>query len=317
MSRTSAVHLSPDAPRHASSFLSPELIVPLVHVQAAATEARAAADAVAPAPLRRSIPELPSVSRPLSGADIAPANCSTCMQRNTCISGSLDLEGTARINELVHLRRRIKAGQSLYRAGDSFRSLYTVHRGFFKSSMMFDDGMEQVTEFHMAGEIMGLDGIADGIYASTAVALDDAEVCVIPYAALDKLCVEMPQLRQHLHRLLSRELQRRQEVMLLLGTLRTEQRLAAFLLNLSQRLLARGYSASEFHMRMSREEIGCFLGMKLETVSRLFSRFHDEGLLEVGSKHIRILDIGRLEEKLGRAMSRWCRHGHSGTGSIS
>jgi CRP/FNR family transcriptional regulator len=141
----------------------------------------------------------------------------------------------------------------------------------------------------MAGEIMGLDGIGTGHYASDVVALEDSEVCIIPYERL-----EQPELQRQLQKVMSRELVRDQGVMMLLGTMRAEERLAAFLLNLSQRFVARGFSPSEFHLRMTRDEIGSYLGLSLETVSRLFSRFQAEKLIAVQQKHIRILDVPGL-----------------------
>ncbi|MCX7163470.1 MAG: helix-turn-helix domain-containing protein, partial [Rhodocyclales bacterium] len=156
----------------------------------------------------------------------------------------------------------------------------------------------QVTGFQMAGEILGMDGISTEVHACNAVALEDSEVCLIPFTELENLSSEIRTLQHHLHKVMSREIVRDHGVMMLLGTMRAEERLAAFLLNLSQRFTARGYSPAEFHLRMTREEIGSYLGLKLETVSRAFSRFQDEGLISVQQKHIRILDIRRLKTLL-------------------
>ena len=145
------------------------------------------------------------------------------------------------------------------------------------------------TEVQNLGEIVGMDGIGTDHHAADVTALEDSEVCVIPYARLEEAG-----LQRQLHRVMSRELVRDQGVMMLLGTMRAEERLAAFLLNLSQRFTARGYSPNEFHLRMKREEIGSYLGLSLETVSRLFSRFQSEGLVAVQQKHIRILDVAGL-----------------------
>jgi CRP/FNR family transcriptional regulator len=141
---------------------------------------------------------------------------------------------------------------------------------------------------------MGLDGLASGHHASTSLALEDTEVCAIPYAALAKLAAESPELQMLMARLMSREIVREHSLMMLLGSMSAEERLAAFLLNLSQRMKARGYSPREFHMRMSRAEIGSYLGMKLETVSRTFSAFQKQELLEVDKKHVRITDLEGL-----------------------
>jgi len=154
---------------------------------------------------------------------------------------------------------------------------------------VIEDGRDQVTGFHMAGEVLGMDGIGTGNHAADAVALEDSEVCILPYSRL-----EDPGLQRQLHKVMSRELVRDQGVMMLLGTMRAEERLAAFLINLSSRFVARGFSSSEFHLRMTREEIGSYLGLSLETVSRLFSRFQEDGLIAVQQKHVRILDVPGL-----------------------
>jgi CRP/FNR family transcriptional regulator len=165
-----------------------------------------------------------------------------------------------------------------------------VRAGFFKASVVLEDGRDQVTGFHMAGEIVGMDGIGTERHSSDVIALEDSEVCIIPYARLEEAGMQ-----RQLHKAMSRELVRDQGVMMLLGTMRAEERLAAFLLNLSTRFVARGFSQSEFHLRMTREEIGSYLGLSLETVSRLFSRFQEEGLIAVRQKHIVIHDIPGLK----------------------
>lgn len=201
---------------------------------------------------------------------------------------------------LVGSGRKIKRGQSLYRSGNPFESIYAVRTGFFKTDILLEDGREQVTGFQMAGEIMGMDGISNEVHTCNAVALEDSEVCVMPFAMLEHLQTEIRVLQNHLHKVMSREIVRDQGVMMLLGTMRAEERLAAFLLNLSQRFSARGYSATEFHLRMTRDEIGSYLGLKLETVSRALSHFHERGLIAVQQKHIRILDLDGIRKLLSR-----------------
>jgi CRP/FNR family transcriptional regulator len=155
---------------------------------------------------------------------------------------------------------------------------------------MLADGREQVSGFHIAGELMGLDGVANGKHASSATALEDTEVCAIPYTHLTEMAAGNSSMQHVVSRLMSREIVREHSLMLLLGSMTAEERLAAFLLNLSQRLKARGYSDKEFHLRMSRAEIGSYMGIKLETVSRTFSAFQQQRLLEVDKRHIRIID---------------------------
>ena len=228
------------------------------------------------------------------------AVCSGCSLRELCLPMGLTPDEIEHLDQLVYTRRRVKRGESLYRSGDAFGSIYAVRSGFFKSGVLLEDGRDQVTGFHMPGEILGLDGIGTERHTCGATALEDSEVCVIPFSRLEEVSREVRTLQHQFHKVMSREIVRDQGVMMLLGTMRAEERLAAFLLNLSQRFVARGYSPAEFHLRMTREEIGSYLGLKLETVSRIFSKFHDEGLIGVQQKHIRILDPEGLRALLAR-----------------
>lgn len=231
----------------------------------------------------------PAVS--IAGLKVA---CSSCNLRELCLPVGLTLKEVDRLDELVATRKRVRRGDTLFRAGDRFESLYAVRLGFLKSTVMSQDGREQVTGFHMAGELVGLDGISSDEHSCDTVALEDSEVCVIPYERLEDIATAMPALRNHFHRVMSREIVREHGVMLLLGSMHAEERIAAFLLNLSQRFEARGYSRSEFVLRMTRAEIGSFLGLKLETVSRVLSRFASDGIIEVNQKHVRIIDPAGL-----------------------
>ncbi len=224
--------------------------------------------------------------------------CSNCNWRELCLPKGLDDDTLRRVEQVVYARRRVRRGESLFKAGDTFNAVYAVRSGFLKTTVLNDDGREQVTGFYMAGELLGLDGIGSGSYNGNAVALEDAEVCVLPFSMIEDLGREVPTMQRHLHCVLSREIVRDHGVMMLLGSMRAEERLAAFLLNLSKRFIHRGYSQSDFHLRMTREEIGSYLGLKLETVSRLFSRFQDDGLIEVQQKHVRILDSAGLQAVL-------------------
>ncbi|TSE25064.1 Anaerobic regulatory protein [Tepidimonas sediminis] len=221
--------------------------------------------------------------------------CSSCNLRELCIPVGLNAQEMAQLDDLISTRRRVRRGGTLFAAGDPFTSLYAVRSGFFKTVVNTADGRDQVTGFQMAGEILGLDGIVQDRHSCSAVALEDAEVCVLPFDKLEALSREFSTLQHHVHRIMSREIVRDQGVMLLLGSMRAEERLAAFLLNLVQRLHARGFSRSEMILRMTREEIGSYLGMKLETVSRTFSRFQEEGIIEVRQRYVRILKPEALQ----------------------
>ncbi len=200
-----------------------------------------------------------------------------------------------RVDEVVATRRKVARGENLFRNGDKFNALFAIRTGFFKTRISAEDGRDQVTGFQMAGEIIGLDGIVSDHHTCDAVALEDAEVCVMPFDRIEELSREITSLQRHVHKIMSREIVRENGVMLLLGSMRAEERLAAFLLNLVQRLHARGFSQSELVLRMTREEIGSYLGLKLETVSRTFSKFVEEGIVEVKQRHVRILNADGLK----------------------
>ncbi|MNT15534.1 fumarate/nitrate reduction transcriptional regulator Fnr [Comamonas odontotermitis] len=221
--------------------------------------------------------------------------CSNCNLRELCMPVGLSPDQMDRIDEIVATRRKIKRGGALFRNGEAFTSLYAIRTGFFKTSVATEDGRDQVTGFQMAGEIIGLDGIVNDQHSCDAIALEDAEVCVMPYSKLEELSREVNALQHHVHKVMSREIVREHGVMLLLGSMRAEERLAAFVLNLVQRLHARGFSQSELILRMTREEIGSYLGLKLETVSRTFSKFAEDGIIEVKQRHVRILDTDKLQ----------------------
>jgi CRP/FNR family transcriptional regulator len=228
---------------------------------------------------------------------VLKTSCSSCNLREICLPCGLNADDLESLDNLGFARRHIAAGDVLYAEGDSFQNIHAVRAGTFKSSLMLADGREQVSGFFMAGELLGLDGVASGRHASTATALEDTEVCAIPYTKLSELAATGgTQMQQIVARLMSREIVREHSLMLLLGSMTADERLAAFLLNLSQRMKARGFSAREFHLRMSRAEIGSYLGLKLETVSRSFSAFQRKGLLEVDKRHVRISDFEGLTQ---------------------
>jgi CRP/FNR family transcriptional regulator len=227
--------------------------------------------------------------------------CSSCNLRELCLPVGMSNEQLDQVDRMVATRRSVQRGEPLFRAGDVFLSLYAVRTGFFKTCVSSEDGRDQVTGFQMAGELLGLDGIGSERHTCDAVALEDSQVCVIPYAKLEDLTREVSDLQREFHKIMSREIVRDHGVMVLLGSMRAEERLATFLLNLTQRLKARGFSPSSLVLRMTREEIGTYLGLKLETVSRCFSKFHDDGILEVRARQVRIVDLEALERLVNAA----------------
>ena len=221
--------------------------------------------------------------------------CSNCNMRELCMPVGVSTEDLERIDQLIGVRRKVKRNETLFSNGEKFSAMYAIRTGFFKTSVATEDGRDQVTGFQMAGEIMGLDGIVNDFHSCDAIALEDAEVCVMPFDKIEALSREVTSLQHHVHKIMSREIVREHGVMLLLGSMRAEERFAAFLLNLVQRLHARGFSQTELVLRMTREEIGSYLGLKLETVSRTFSKFAEEGLVEVKQRHVRILNTEALQ----------------------
>ncbi len=206
--------------------------------------------------------------------------------------------------------RQLKRGETLFYPGDRFTNIYGIHSGFFKTFLLDHDGREQVSGFFMSGDILGLDGTSAGHHAAGAVALEAAEICTIPFAAIEELARRNPELQRHLHGIFAREIVRNYFAMMVLGSMSAMERLATFLVNLSKRYERAGYSPSEFNLRMTRQEIGSYLGLTIETVSRLFSSLAHDGLLEVDQKRVRIADIPGLERLLnahGAPRPRWHR----------
>ncbi len=216
--------------------------------------------------------------------------CINCNLRKLCLPSGLGSQDLAHIDEVIVVRRRLKRCETLFCTGDDFAMLYAIRRGFFKTSTALENGREQVTGFQMPGEILGLDGILDDHHTCTAVALQDAEVCFLPLDRIRALSPLVNGLQHHFHKIMSGEIVQEQGVMLMLGSMQSEERLAAFLVNLVGRLHTRGFSRTEVILQMTREEIGSYLGMKIETVSRIFTRLMEQGVVKVNQRHIHILD---------------------------
>jgi CRP/FNR family transcriptional regulator len=259
--------------------------------------------------LHHTDPSLAPVSPATAPADNMPplhapalkVACSSCNLRELCLPVGLGEGELRRLDKLVEARRSLRRGEALYSAGEAFKSLFAVRTGFFKTRVATDDGRDQVTGFQMAGELLGFDGIGTERHTCDAVALEDSQVCVIPFAQLESLSRQFSDLQRQLHKVMSREIVRDHGVMLLLGSMRAEERLAAFLLNLTQRLQARGFSGSSLVLRMTREEIGSYLGLTFETVSRTFSKFQDEGVLEVKQRQLGVLNEDALRQLINGA----------------
>lgn len=241
--------------------------------------------------------ELPPAAAAASSTPTERDKCSSCCVAALCLPGGLSQEDLRPLRELFLTTRRIKVGQTIYGDGDPFRFIYAVRRGTCKTALTRPDGREQVTGFHMAGEVIGFDGLAHGVHASSATALEDSEICLIPHRRLVALTAAAHGAKDLLFHLMSQEIVRDHSLMVMLGFTEAPNRLAAFLVNLSERCAARGYSPREFKLRMSRGEIASFLGVQLETISRTLSLFQRSGFIQVDGRHMKITDLDGLKRE--------------------
>ncbi len=225
--------------------------------------------------------------------------CSACSLHDLCIPMGITNEELESLEKIINRRRPLHRGDYLYRPGDRMEALYAVRSGSVKTSALSDDGQEQVTGFHLPGELLGLDAISEGIHPCAARALETTSVCEIPFDRLEELAGRVPGLQRQLFRIMSREIQTDEHLMTLLAKKSSDARLAAFLLSLSSRFGERGFSRQEFNLTMSRNDIANYLGLAVETVSRLFTRFQESGLLSVDRKLVEILDMDRMHQVAG------------------
>ncbi len=232
---------------------------------------------------------------PLLNVSALKASCGSCSMHQLCLPMGLDQAELTKLDQVIGRRRRIPRDERLYQMGEPFRNLYAIRYGHFKTYQVNAAGEQQITGFQMAGELLGMDAISADRHHCDAVALEDSEVCEIPFTGLEDLFGHVPTLLRHFHRIMSQEITREQNVMLLLGNMRAEQRFAVFLVNLSARYAARGFAANSFQLRMSREDIGNYLGLTIESISRLLSRFKKQGWLQVDKREVTLLDPIRLK----------------------
>ena len=219
------------------------------------------------------------------------AHCKDCSLATLCLPLSLDMQDLDALDNIVKRSRPLKKGEFLFRQGDTFSSVYAVRSGSLKTFSVTDCGEEQITGFHLPSEFVGLSGMDTELYPVSAIALETTSICEIPFDRLDDLSASLPQLRRQLMRIMSREIRDDQQMMMLLSKKTADERIATFLVNLSARFRARGYSPQQFRLAMSRNEIGNYLGLAVETVSRVFTRFQQNGLLEAEGKEINLINL--------------------------
>jgi CRP/FNR family transcriptional regulator len=216
-------------------------------------------------------------------------HCNDCSLSSLCLPISLESDDVNALDQIVKRGRPLKKGEFLFRQGDPFESVFALRSGAIKTFSLSDNGEEQITGFHFPSELVGLSGMDTEVFPVSAQALESTSVCEIPFDRLEDLSMRLPQLRRQLMRVMSREIRDDQQMMLLLSKKTADERIATFLVNLSARFRTRGYSANQFRLSMSRNEVGNYLGLAVETVSRVFTRFQQNGLIEAEGKEVHIL----------------------------
>lgn len=230
--------------------------------------------------------------------------CHACSLRELCLPVGLAEEDLRRLDDVVKRRRPVRKGEFLYRVGDPLHAIYAVRRGTLKTTALLEDGREHITGFYLPGELLGFDAINDDRHPCDAEAVEHSEVCELPFARLEELAQTVPGLQHQLFRIMSREIVRDSEQLALLGHMTAEERLAACLLDFSRRREQLGLSGSDLSLAMSRQDLGHYLGLALETVSRLLSRFQADGLIALRGRSLRILDFERLQTLAGMCSPR-------------
>jgi CRP/FNR family transcriptional regulator, anaerobic regulatory protein len=223
-------------------------------------------------------------------------NCGDCRMNALCLPIALQTHEIDKLNQIVERGRPLQKNEHIYHAGESFRSIYAVRSGAIKGFTVNNEGVEQVTGFYLPGEIFGMDGIGHPNHLNSALALETSAICEIPFSRMEDLSMQIPSLQRHFFALMSREITSDQKLITMLSKNSAEERVATLLVSISARNARRNLSGTRFRLPMSRADIGNYLGLTVETVSRVFSRFQNQGLLEVDKKEIAILDLDKLKE---------------------
>lgn len=234
------------------------------------------------------------------------SHCQNCSLYDLCLPMGLETGDIDQLDNVIKRRQSVNKNNFLYRIGEPLKSVYAIRSGSFKTYLSNPDGTEQIVGFSLPGELLGMDAISENEHGCSAKALETSSVCEIPFERLESLARDIPNLQHQLLRLMSKEIQQDQNLMLLLAQMPAETRLASFLLGMSERLNKRGYAANEFNLSMSRGDIANLLGMAVETISRLLTHFQEDGILEVERKHITILNIDKLRQLATHCASNKC-----------
>jgi len=238
---------------------------------------------------------------PLKRIDVdhLKVSCKECNLRELCFPHGMNEAELSNMESVVDQPKPLHKNDFLYRDGDSSRAIYAVRSGCVKTMTESANGDEQIVGFHLPGELLGLDGFAEGVHTCNALALETSSVCELPLEQLENLCHVLPGLQKQMRRIMGKEVNNDHKLLLLLGKMTAEERLASFLLSLSSRMEERHWKGNEFNLSMPRQDIANYLGMAVETVSRLFATFQNEGVIDVDRRHITILDMERLKSIVG------------------
>ena len=223
-------------------------------------------------------------------------NCSNCRLNTICMPVSLHIDDIERLDHIIQRGKPLHKGEYLFRANDPFTSVYAVRSGAVKTVTLSDNGDEQITGFYLPGEVLGMDGLATNVHSNSVISLETSSVCEIPFHRLEELSVQLPSLQRHFLQLMSREITQEQQMIALLNKNNAESRIASLLLSISARNASRKLSATRFVLPMSRTDLGNFLGLTIETVSRTFARLQKSELITVNKKEITINNIGALQQ---------------------
>lgn len=222
-------------------------------------------------------------------------SCTNCRLNAICLPITLHIDDIDRLNGIVQRGKPLQKGEYLYRAQDPFDSVFAIRSGAVKAVSISETGDEQVTGFYLPGEVVGLDGLAADTYTNSVIALETSSVCEIPFNRLEELSLQIPTLQRHFFQLMSREITQEQQVITLLSKSSAEARIASLLLSISARNGRRNLSTHNFILPMSRTDIGNFLGLTIETVSRVFTRLQKNNVITVDKKEISIVDMDSLQ----------------------
>lgn len=227
------------------------------------------------------------------------AHCEDCALNLICLPVAVSETELHRLETIIQRGRPLQRGDHVYRSGAPFESIYAVRSGALKTYRLTPEGDEQIMGFHLPGEIFGLGGLGARVHPNATVALETAAVCEIPFEQVETLSRDLPGLQRHIFQLLSREIGDDEQLLVLLSKRSAEERIAALLLSLSARFRRRNLSATRFRLPMSRSDIGNYLGLVVETVSRIFTRLQSQGVIAVAGKEIEILQPQVLTEIAG------------------